>query len=90
VKAKYKITVKGSVQGVGYRYFCYRKAKEYSVKGYAKNNFNGNVDLVVEGEKGLLSDFINDLKIGPANAYVNSVSVEELEFNNEFLDFTIS
>lgn len=90
MKVKYKVTVKGLVQGVGYRYFCYRKAKEYSVNGYAKNNFNGNVDLVIEGEKGLVEDFIRELRTGPVNASVSSVVLEELEFNNEFDDFSIS
>lgn len=90
MKVKFKVTVKGLVQGVGYRYYCYRKAQEYSVNGYAKNNFNGNVDLIIEGEKGLVEDFIKELRTGPVNASVSSVTLEELEFNNEFNDFTIS
>lgn len=32
-----RIIVKGLVQGVGFRYYCYKTAKEYGITGYAKN-----------------------------------------------------
>lgn len=86
---KYKITVKGLVQGVGYRYFCLRKANEYKINGYAKNNVNGNVDLIAEGEKNLILEFIKDLKTGPFNSSVKEVYVEGLVYDNEFSEFSI-
>lgn len=87
---RYKIIVSGLVQGVGYRYFCHRKAAEYNLKGYVRNLFTGEVELEVEGNKNMISDFIIDLKIGPFGASVKSISSEELPFKNEFTEFRIT
>jgi len=83
------ITVKGYVQGVGYRYFCYRQARVYGIYGNVRNLYNGDVELEVEGEEGLLNDFIKELKIGPGVASVDSIQVKKLEFTGKFKDFTI-
>ena len=76
--SKVKITVKGLVQGVGYRYYCYRKAIEYEISGYAKNMFDGSVEVVASGNEKLIKEFVNDLKEGPLNSYVKSVFVDEI------------
>ena len=54
-----KITVSGMVQGVGFRYFIARAADELNLKGYAKNLFNGNVEIYAEGRQ----EFIEKLRI---------------------------
>lgn len=89
MKSSAKITIKGLVQGVGYRHFCYKKALLYKINGYVSNLYNGDVELEVEGEKNMIYDFIRELKVGPFNAKVNSVKVEELNFENKFSDFKI-
>lgn len=76
------LLIKGSVQGVGYRYFCGRKAAEYGLYGYARNLPDGNVEVEAEGDSGMISDFIKDLRVGPFNASVRSVTVEELPLQN--------
>jgi len=88
MKAGAKIIVKGLVQGVGYRYFCRKKADEYQISGYAKNLVNGDVELEVEGEKNMIEDFIKELKIGPFNSAVKKILVEELQFANKYDGFT--
>ena len=89
MQARYKLTVKGCVQGVGYRYFCHRKAAEYDIYGYARNLTDGSVELDIEGEKSLISEFIKDLKIGPMNASVNAVMTEELPYESIYTEFKI-
>jgi len=59
------IIVSGIVQGVGFRYFIYRKAVELGLRGYVKNLFDGNVEIVVEGEKDKIQILIEHAKIGP-------------------------
>ena len=86
---KLKITVKGVVQGVGYRYFCYNNAISLGLKGYAKNLINGNVEIEVEGEKGLLEEYIISLKIGPKWSKVTSVIVEEFPYEGTYKDFSV-
>jgi len=89
MQARYKLTVKGYVQGVGYRYFCHRKAAEYEIFGYAKNSADGSVELDIEGEKSLIAEFIKDLKIGPMNASVKAVITEEFPYENIYTEFKI-
>lgn len=83
------IIISGVVQGVGFRYFVYRKAGEYNLKGYVRNLYNEDVEIEVEGDKGMILDFIKDLKIGPRSAHVTGVNIEWKEFENSFPDFQI-
>lgn len=84
-----KILVSGIVQGVGYRYFCYKKALEYDIKGYAKNLYNGNVEVLAQGKEGLINDFINDIKIGPHYASVKSLNIEEIQTEKVYNEFSV-
>jgi acylphosphatase len=70
------LIVSGLVQGVGYRYFAARKARSYGVKGFVKNLADGTVEVVAEGEKGLIDEFIKDLRRGPISAHVSDIRVE--------------
>jgi len=53
--------VRGVVQGVGFRPFVYRLAQEYSLKGWVRNT-SGNVEIEVEGNGGVLENFLSDLQ----------------------------
>lgn len=68
--------VTGVVQGVGYRYFAMRKARMFGLKGFAKNLIDGRVELVAEGERGLMEEFIKELRRGPISAHVTDVRIE--------------
>lgn len=84
-----EILVNGLVQGVGYRYFVLREAKTLGLKGYTKNLFNGEVLTVVEGERYLIEELYNKLKVGPSFADVKNASINWSEFQNEFKSFEI-
>lgn len=84
-----KIIVKGLVQGVGFRYFCAHKAFELSIKGYARNMDDGSVLIEAEGDEGMLEEFIKSIKIGPPMAKVNSIKIEDLEYEGKFNSFRI-
>jgi acylphosphatase len=60
-----KVTVSGIVQGVGFRYFIARIAKDLGLTGYAKNLFNGDVEIVAEGRNEFLEELIKKAKEGP-------------------------
>lgn len=79
--------ISGIVQGVGYRYFAIRKANAYAVKGYAKNLVDGRVEVVAEGERGLVEEFVKDLKNGPITAHVADMRVEWEDPTYEFRGF---
>ncbi len=52
-----RVKLKGAVQGVGFRPFVYRIAKELGLKGYVINDSKG-VEIEVEGEEELLHRFL--------------------------------
>jgi hydrogenase maturation protein HypF len=52
-----KINITGVVQGVGFRPFIYRLAKEIGLKGYVLNDVGG-VSIEAEGEEALLREFL--------------------------------
>ncbi len=56
-----RISVRGIVQGVGFRPFVYRLAQEHGLSGWVRNT-SGNVEIEVEGEAADLHNFIADLE----------------------------
>ena len=89
MKKRFEVIVKGLVQGVGFRYFCFRKAQEFNVKGYVRNLINGDVELQIEADEGHIKDFVMELKKGPFGAEVRRLILTELDYKNEFIEFHI-
>ncbi|MEW5842089.1 MAG: carbamoyltransferase HypF, partial [Bacteroidota bacterium] len=74
-----KIVVRGAVQGVGFRPFIYRIAKEMNLNGYVFNSTAG-VMIEVEGEKEILDKFLFRIEKEKPSASI----IISLEFS--FLD----
>lgn len=83
------VTVKGRVQMVGYRFFTQRNARELGLKGWVKNNDDGSVEAVIEGDEMKIKELIERMKKGPLLAKVESIDVEWEDSNDEFQDFEI-
>ncbi|MCI0473185.1 MAG: acylphosphatase [Ignavibacteria bacterium] len=83
------LTVKGVVQGVGFRYFCYKQAVIFGITGYAKNLHNGDVEILAQGSESALNAFIREVKTGPRYSSVNSVSIRVIEACEISGDFSI-
>jgi hydrogenase maturation protein HypF len=56
-----RISVRGVVQGVGFRPFIYRLAQEHDLKGWVRNT-SGNVEIEVEGDEVKINLFLKELK----------------------------
>jgi len=89
LQSRAEIIVNGLVQGVGFRYFVYREAKDLELKGFVKNMYTGEVLAVAEGEKALIEELIKKLKVGPMHAAVKNCYVDWQEPLNEFTTFEI-
>jgi acylphosphatase len=87
--ARARIVVHGMVQGVGFRYFAYRQATIRGLKGYVRNRPDGTVETVVEGERGMIEDYVRELNIGPRYARVTRVDVQWEPFVGEFKSFEV-
>lgn len=61
MKHRFRITVTGIVQGVGFRHFVWRLAHQLGLTGFVFNNPNGVV-IEVEGDKETLNAFVRSLK----------------------------
>ncbi|OYT62683.1 MAG: carbamoyltransferase HypF [Thermofilum sp. ex4484_15] len=72
------VKVKGLVQGVGFRPFVYRLAVSLGLKGYVRNMGGSEVEILIEGPKAGLREFLNKLrKEAPPPALIDEVKVEE-------------
>ena len=84
-----KITVKGLVQGVGYRWFADRRARKYDLKGFVENLPDGSVYLEVEGKRDWIEDLIRELRKGPELSRVEDILVEWEKPHHLFINFKI-
>jgi len=82
------LTIKGRVQGVGFRYFVMRTAMQLGVNGYVMNCADGNVYVEAEADDSVLVQFVDLCSIGPSRSNVEDVVVRELE-PKKFTDFNI-
>lgn len=81
-----KILTQGIVQGVGFRPYVYRLAKDLNLNGSVRNLGNV-VEIIIEGEN--TQKFVERLpKELPPIAKIDSMNVEETEINN-YSDFEI-
>ncbi len=56
--------VKGSVQGVGFRYFVLTRARQLELNGYTRNLSDGSVEVYAEGDRKVLEDLLRLLEQG--------------------------
>ncbi len=83
--------VRGRVQGVGFRYFVMRHARELGVRGTARNQADGTVDAVLQADDPRVLDaMIDRLRQGPRSARVDGVDVETVESSERFEDFEVT
>jgi len=83
------VVVTGCVQGVGFRWWAMRKAQEYGLKGYIRNLYDGDVELEVEGLRGMIADFIEEVRIGPSSAGVTDAKVQWGRYQGKYEGFDI-
>jgi acylphosphatase len=59
-----RFLISGRVQGVGFRYFAQRSAREVGVSGWARNLDDGRVEVHANGTPAQLEDFESRLRLG--------------------------
>ena len=84
------IHINGIVQGVGFRPFVYRVAKELSLFGYVLNLGDAGVRIIVEGEKEHIEKLLHQIKSNPPS--ISTIDTLDIEWRNPdgtFTDFII-
>ena len=82
-------TVRGVVQGVGFRWFVMREAQRRSLTGWVANERDGSVRVVAEGPTEAIASFRAALEEGPGSAIVERVSAVEMPATGSFQSFEL-
>ncbi len=70
----FRVTVRGRVQGVGFRWWVCTAAERCGVRGWVANRADGSVEIFAEGAPDALARFLIDAEKGPPLSRVESVS----------------
>ncbi len=82
------IRISGIVQGVGFRPFVYRLARQHNITGWVRNGEEG-VEIHAEGRDEALPAFLDQLRThAPPAAQIAQIDIENAELSG-FTDFTI-
>ncbi len=81
--------VSGRVQGVGYRFFVIDQALSLGLRGYVRNESDGDVEVLAQGKRAALERFLALLRRGPSAARVSEVQVNWGQPTEHFSGFHI-
>ena len=70
-----RVIVHGLVQGVFFRDTVRRRAQSWGVAGWIRNNWDGSVEAVFEGESDAVERLVELCRKGPSGARVDRVEV---------------
>jgi len=84
------LIVHGVVQGVGFRWYVERTARNFGLTGWVKNVYDGTVECYAEGGEGALHGFLKDINIGPSGSRVTKVEPTWKEATGEYKEFRIT
>jgi acylphosphatase len=71
-----RVTIRGLVQGVGYRAFVDHAARARKLEGWVRNRRDGSVEAVFAGPAATVAGVIEACRRGPSSARVEAVQDE--------------
>ena len=80
---KKHIVISGKVQGVGFRYWLYKAAKQRNIDGWVRNKISGEVEALLVGNDMEINKLIKLCKKGPTTSEVTKVKVQS--YQKEYL-----
>jgi acylphosphatase len=72
-----RVVIEGRVQGVGFRYWIERAARQLGLSGWVRNRRDGTVEAFFSGRAEGVAEMLDRCREGPASAVVTSVEVVE-------------
>ncbi len=83
------VKVRGRVQGVFFRHAAQIRAGELGLTGWARNEDDGSVTIMAEGNEAKLNEFLDWCRHGPPLARVEDSRTTWQEATGEFTQFEI-
>ena len=83
------LIISGRVQRVFFRHNTNTVANKLGLKGFVRNLYNGNVEVVAEGSEEKLKELLKFCREGPESAHVENVGIKYEETKREFKTFSI-
>jgi acylphosphatase len=71
------VTIRGRVQGVGYRAWVEHIATELGLDGWVRNRRDGSVEAVFAGPAEIVAQMVERCRRGPGSARVDTVDAQE-------------
>ena len=72
-----RVTIRGRVQGVGYRAWVEHRAVAHNLEGWVRNIRDGSVEALFAGPEDVVTAMIAECGRGPSSARVDAVQEEE-------------
>jgi acylphosphatase len=88
-KVRVHVLLSGRVQGVAFRYYAEKWALSLGLTGWVKNLYDGRVEILAEGDRENIEQFLERVKTGPRMAHVDGADVEWQRYTGEFSGFEI-
>jgi acylphosphatase len=83
------IIFKGHVQGVGFRYTTMHIASQFPVTGYVRNQPDGSVEAVIQGEENDIEACLKKIQAQFGN-YIRDIDISPMVFNPGLKGFEIT
>ena len=84
-----RTTVRGRVQGVGFRASAAREARRLQLRGWVRNEYDGSVEVLADGTAEAVDRFVAWLRQGPPSAHVAEVELQWLPPAGDLAGFDI-
>jgi acylphosphatase len=69
-----RVTIRGRVQGVGYRAWVEHQASGRGLEGWVRNRRDGSVEALFAGPASVVADMVAACRHGPSSARVDAVA----------------
>ena len=76
---KKHIIITGKVQGVGFRYWLYKEAKQRNIDGWVRNKISGEGEALLIGKDEKINNLIKLCKKGPPSAEIIKIDVQNYQ-----------
>ncbi len=86
---KVRAIISGKVQGVGFRASAQARGRMLGLAGWARNLPDGRVEVVCEGRRTQVEEFLRWCRRGPRLAAVEEVTVEYTPYTGALRGFEV-